>query len=145
MRKTFKYKLFNNKRKSKQLTGELFVFNQIYNHMLALIKRHYKLFGVNPKKSALQKHIAKLIREGHRPEWSELGYSQGVQQVADRLYLSYQAFFDWTKKRSGGRKSPPKFKPFRKARSFTLKQAGWKLGQEQRRVKIGIDITTAER
>ena len=139
MRKSFKYKLFNNKKKSRKLTRELFVFNQIYNHSLALIRRHYKLYGVNPKKSALQKHIAKLIREGHHPEWSELGYSQGIQQVADRLYLSYQAFFKWAKgnRSVGGRKSPPKFKPFRKARSFTLKQAGWKLDQEKGRVKIG--------
>ena len=49
----------------------------------------------------------------------------------------YQAFFKWVKKRSGVRKSPPKFRPFIKYKSFTLKQARWKLNEENGKVKIG--------
>ena len=74
---------------------------------------------------------------GQKPEWKALGYSQGIQEVTDRIYKSYQAFFRWAKTRTGPRKSPPKLRPFRKYKSFTLKQAGWNLNQETGEVKIG--------
>jgi putative transposase len=119
------------------LRDELYVFSTIYNHSLALIKRHYKVFGKNPTKFNLQKHLKKLMDRGHKLEWKSLGYSQGIQDVTDRIYKSYQAFFRWCKKRSGGKKSPPKFKAFRKYKSFTLKQASWKLDQENGFVIIG--------
>lgn len=137
MKKSFQFKLFNNRRKYKKLNNELYVFCMIYNHSLALIKKHYKLFGKNPSKYNLQKHLKKLMDRGLRPKWRSLGYSQAIQDVTDRLYKSYQAFFSWCKKRVGGKKSPPKFKAFRKYKSFTLKQAGWKLDQERGVVTIG--------
>ena len=137
MRKSFQFKLFNNRRKHKKLNDELYVFCTIYNHSLALIKRHYKLFGKNPGKYNLQKHLKRLMDRGLRPKWRSLGYSQAIQDITDRLYKSYQAFFSWCKKRSGLKKSPPKFKAFRKYKSFTLKQTGWKLDQERGVVTIG--------
>lgn len=137
MRKSFQFKLFNNRRKHKKLNDELYVFCTIYNHSLALIKRHYKLFGKNPSKHNLQKHLKRLMDRGLKPKWRTLGYSQAIQDVTDRLYKSYRAFFSWCKKRSGGKKSPPKFKAFRKYKSFTLKQASWKLNQERGIVTIG--------
>lgn len=137
MRKSYQFKLFYNNKKYEKLNDELHVFCGIYNHSLALIKRHYKVFGNNPTKYTLQKHLKKLMDKGIRPEWKSLSYSQGVQDVTDRIYKSYQAFFGWCKKRSGKKKSPPKFKAFRKYRSFTLKQAGWRLDQEEGFIKIG--------
>lgn len=74
---------------------------------------------------------------GIRSEWKNLGYSQAIQEVTDRIYKSYDAFFSWCKKRVGPRKSPPKFKPFRKYKSFTLKQAGWKLNEDKGEIFIG--------
>ena len=74
---------------------------------------------------------------GIKPDWKSLRYSQGIQEITDRIYRSYKAFFAWAKKRTGSRKSPPKFKPFRKYKSFTLKQAGWKLEQEKGLITIG--------
>jgi putative transposase len=137
VRKSYQFKLFYNNKKYEKLNNELYVFCGIYNHSLALIKRHYKVFGKNPTKYNLQKHLKKLMDKGIRTEWKSLGYSQGMQDVTDRIYKSYQAFFGWCKKRSGGKKSPPKFKVFRKYRSFTLKQAGWRLDQEKGFIKIG--------
>ena len=141
MRKSYKFKLFQNKIKSKNLNNELWQFHLVYNHSLQLIKKHYKIFGKNPKKNDLQKHLKRLMDRNLRPEWKTLGYSQGIQQVTDRIYLSYQAFFDWCKKgRANGigiRKSPPKFRPFRKYKSFTLKQAGWRLDEENGKILIG--------
>ncbi len=137
MRKSFQFKLFNNQKKYKRLNEELYVFCTIYNHSLALIKRHYKLFGKNPSKYNLQKHLKRLMDRGLKPKWRSLGYSQAIQDVTDRIYKSYQAFFAWCKKHSGGKKSPPKFKAFRKYRSFTLKQSSWNLDQERGVVTIG--------
>ena len=137
MRKSFQFKLFSNKRKNEKLNNELYIFCKIYNHCIALIKRYYQIFGKNPSKYNLQKHIKKLKDRGIKQEWRSLGYSQGVQDITDRIYKSYQAFFAWTKKRKGIRRAPPKFKPFRKYKSFTLKQAGWKLDQEKGLITIG--------
>ena len=137
MRKSFKFKLFTNKKKAKRLRQELFIFCSIYNHCLRLIKNHYKIFKKNPTKNDLQKHLVRLMKRGDQPEWKNLSYSQGIQDVTDRIYKSYDSFFNWCKKKSGDRKSPPKFRPFRKYKSFTLKQAGWSLDKEKGRVKIG--------
>ena len=134
--KSFRFKLFNNKRKSRRLEGELRIFWEIYNHSLALIRGHYKLYRKNPSKNNLQKHLTKLAKTS-RPQWEAIGYSQGIQEVTDRIYKSYDAFFKWAKTRKGDRKSPPKFKPFRKYKSFTLKQAGWELDETRGRVRIG--------
>jgi putative transposase len=141
MRKSYKFKLFQNKRKSSNLYRELWQFHLIYNHSLKLIKKHYKIFKKHPKKSDLEKHLKRLMDRGLRVKWKALGYSQGIQEVTDRIYLGFQAFFDWCKKGkkkgTGMRKSPPKFKPFRKYKSFTLKQAAWKLDEERGVVRIG--------
>lgn len=137
MRKSFSFKLFNNKKKSNHLQNVLFQFSQIYNYCISFIKRYFKRFGVNPKKSALQKHLKKLMDRGIRPNWKKLGYSQAIQEATDRIYKSYDAFFSWCKNRTGPRKSPPKFKPFRKYKSFTLKQAGWRINQDKGEIFIG--------
>lgn len=134
--KSFQFKLFNNSRKSRRLENELRIFCQIYNHSLKLICGHYKIFGKNPSKNKLQKHLAK-IGKTEFPQWEALGYSQGIQDVTDRIYKSYDAFFKWAKTRKGARKSPPKLRPFRKYKSFTLKQASWELDEEKGRVRIG--------
>lgn len=134
--KSYRFKLFNNKRKSRRLENELRIFCEVYNHSLRLIRTHYKIFGKNPSKAKLQKHLAKLSRED-KYHWSVIGYSQGIQEVTDRIYKSYDAFFKWAKNRKGDKKSPPNFKPFRKYKSFTLKQAGWELDEEKGRVRIG--------
>jgi len=47
--------------------------------------------------------------------------SQSVQAIIDRLYLGWEAFF------AGDIKRPPTFRKRRKYRSFTLKQAGYKI------------------
>ena len=50
--------------------------------------------------------------------------SQAVQNITDRIEFGYQKFFRKENKR------PPKFRKLSKAKSFTLKQAGWQLDEE---------------
>lgn len=134
--KSYRFKLFNNKRKSRRLENELRVFCQIYNHSIRLTKTYYKIYGKSLNKNKLQKHLLKLSKTEY-PQWEALGYSQGIQEVTDRIYKSYAAFFKWVKKRQGAKKSPPKFRSFRKYKSFTLKQAGWELDEKNGKVRIG--------
>ena len=135
MIKTYEFKLFRNKKKFKTLEGELRVLCHIYNHCIRLIKTHYKVYGKNPSKNTLQKHLVKLMKDNH--EWKALGYSQAIQNITDRIYLSWEAFFSWVKKKEGPKRLPPKFRSFRKYKSYTLKQAAWKIDEENGRIKLG--------
>jgi putative transposase len=77
------------------------------------------MFKKTLPKAKLQAHLAKL-RNGKMPHWQGVG-SQSVQAITDRLYLGWEAFF------AGDVKRPPRFRKRRKYRSFTLKQAGYKV------------------
>jgi putative transposase len=78
---------------------------------VALHRCYYRLFGKTLPKAKLQSHLAKL-RQTTRQEWLALN-NQTLQQICDRLYLGWQAFFD------GHAKRPPTFKKRRKYRSIT--------------------------
>lgn len=101
----------------------------IYNHCIALHKRYYRMWGKHLNSNQLQSHIAKL-RKRHQ-FWQSVG-SQAVQDICQRIEKAYQLFFKHNKK--GVR--PPGFKKVKKYKSFTLKQAGYKL-LGGNRVKIG--------
>jgi putative transposase len=80
----------------------------------------------------LQSHIAKLRKRN--PFWQLVG-SQAVQDICQRIEKGYQLFFKHNKKRV----RPPGFKKVKKYKSFTLKQAGYKL-LSGNRVKIGVMV-----
>ena len=105
----------------------------IYNHTIALHKRYYKLYGKSLNKYALQKHITKLKRQENYSFWNTVG-SQAIQDITDRIDKGYQLFF--RNQKHCIRSSPPSFKKLSKYKSFTLKQAGWKL-LSSNRIRIG--------
>ena len=86
----------------------------VWNHALALQKRHYALYhkyiGIRKMKS----HFARRIKRN-------LLHSQTVQEILERLDTSYQRFFSHMAKR------PPKFKRAKDFSSFLFKQGGFKL------------------
>jgi putative transposase len=118
MRQAFQFKLFECKR-LKHLHSTIDVASEIWNHSVALKNRYYKLFGKGLTEGKLKAHLAKL-RNRRFPHWQTVG-SQSVQAIVERLYLGWEAFF------KGDIKRPPTFCKRRKYRSFTLKQAGYKL------------------
>jgi putative transposase len=118
VRQSFKFSLFKSKQ-LKHLHRTIDVSAQIWNHCVALHRRYYKIFGRGLSEAKLKAHIAKL-RNGRFPHWKAVG-SQSVQAIVERLYLAWAAFF------KGDIKRPPTFCKRRKYRSFTLKQAGYKL------------------
>ena len=129
--KTYKFKLYQAKN-NKYIHSCINASGSIYNHCIALHKRYYRMFGKHLNVYRLMKHIAKL-RKGIK-YWQQVG-SQAVQDICQRIEKAYQLFFKNNKK--GTR--PPNFKKTRKYKSFTLKQAGYKL-LGGNRIKIGKQI-----
>ena len=124
VRKTFKYRLYHN-RKNKRLHQRIDIAGLVWNHMVALQRRYYRLTGKYIGLYTMQKHLAKLRRRSARfTHWQLLG-SQAVQELAERHDKAYQGFFAY-KRGEGRRHGRPGFKKVKKYSSFTLKQAGWK-------------------
>ncbi|MHA2389952.1 MAG: RNA-guided endonuclease InsQ/TnpB family protein [Candidatus Hodarchaeales archaeon] len=123
MIKTFEMKLYRSK-KNHYIHESIDIAAQIYNHCIALHKRYYKLFGKHLNKYQLQKHLTKLKKLRKFAFWREVG-SQAIQDITDRIERAFQLFFQALK--STRRVSPPSFKKQKKYKSFTLKQAGYKL------------------
>jgi putative transposase len=57
-----------------------------------------------------------------------------VQDVADRIDRAFQLFFRNVQRKI--RCSPPNFKKVKNYKSYTLKQAGWKLYEENNTLRI---------
>lgn len=140
--KILKFKLYSHKR-NRYLKRAINAAGVIYNHVIALHKRYYRMWGKHLNCSKLQVHIAKVRKR--KPFWRsvvggsfprraslQLVGSQAVQDICQRIEKAYQLFCKHPKK---GVK-PPGFKKVKKYKSFTLKQAGYKfLGGN--RIKIG--------
>ena len=131
MRKTFVFKLYKAK-KNKALHVQIEHASSIYNYCIAVHKRYFKLFGKHLNKYKLQKHITKLKRQASYNHWIHVP-SQAIQDITDRIERAYQLFFKHGK---SGNIKPPSFKKRSKYRSITLKQAGYKL-LEDNKIKIG--------
>ncbi|MEG3971065.1 RNA-guided endonuclease TnpB family protein [Microcoleus sp. T2B6] len=126
--KTLKFKLYQSKR-NRHLKRSINAAGVIYNHCIALHKRYYRMWGKHLNCAKLQSHIARHRKR--KAFWQTVG-SQAVQDICQRIEKAYQLFFKHHKK--GVR--PPGFKKVRRYKSFTLKQAGYKL-LGGNRIKIG--------
>ena len=128
MIKTYKFKLYRSKR-NRKLHRQIIAAGLTYNHCIALHKRYHRLFHKYLNKYRLQKHLAKISKRSKFSYLKEYG-SQAVQNVTDRIHFGYKKFFDKQNKR------PPKFRKLHKCKSFTLKQAGWKLDEDTHTIVI---------
>ena len=92
--------------------------------------------------SHLKAHIAKLKKLSKYAVWSQLG-SQAIQDIIERIDKGYQRFFQYLKDRTAKQTTqcigPPTFRAIHKAKSFTLKQVGWKL-LGGNRLRIGSTV-----
>ncbi len=137
MRKTFKYKLYRSK-KNRFLDQRINIAASSWNHCIALHRRYYRLYKKSLNKFQLMKHITKLKKLEKHKQWNEVG-SQALQDIVERIDKGYKLFFQ--NQKAGIKSAPPSFCSFRKYKSFTLKQAGWKL-IDANRIKIGTRIYT---
>ena len=131
--RTYVFKLYHAKR-NRRLHQTIDVAGCIWNHLIALHRRYYRRYRKSLNVSRLQLHITKLKRTKRFAFWNALG-SQAIQDVAQRIDRAYKLFFRNLK--HGLKTAPPNFRAVKKYRSFTLKQAGWKLLPENRVVIMG--------
>ena len=110
---TYKYKLYTSKR-NRRLDGMLCEACFVWNHCLALQKRYYSLYGKYVNSNRMKTFFAKHYK-------MQRLHSQSVQEVIERLDLSYQRFFNHLSKR------PPKFKRMDEMSSVVFKQGGFKV------------------
>ena len=129
--RSYKYKLYASK-KNDVLIKDIELYSEVYNHCVALYNRYYRLFKKNINKYELQKHLTK-IKSRYKTGWKQLG-SQAIQDITDRLEKSYKLFFGNLKRKV--RCSPPSFKSRHRYKSFTLKQAGYKVDQKENEITI---------
>lgn len=125
MYKTYKFKLYSSKR-NKKLKQEIRICSNIYNHCIALHRKYYKLTGKHLNAFRLAKHVAKLKKLSKYSFWNQIN-SQAIQNIVERIELSYKAFFKNTRNYSGKKVGIPSFRKASKYKSFTLKQCGYKL------------------
>ena len=130
--RTFIFKMYHAKR-NKHLHRSIDLAGRIYNHLIALHRRYYRLFGKHLGKSRLQKHITKLKKTKRFSFWNELN-SQAIQQICDRIENAYTLFYRNLKRHV--RTAPPSFRKVKKYRSFTLKQSGYKFQSDSNKVTI---------
>jgi putative transposase len=82
------------------------------------------------------KHLTKLKKLPKYEYWNLLG-SQAIQDIVQRIDKAYKLFF--RNLAHGIKAAPPSFKKVKKYKSFTLKQAGYKL-LEGNKILIGKQI-----
>ncbi len=126
--KTYCFKLYQSK-KNKKLHEAIDIAGQIYNHLIALHKRYYRLYGKHLNDYKLKKHITKLKKQKRFAFWNQLG-SQAIQDIAERIERGYKLFF--RNRKQGIKTAPPSFKKIKKYKSFTLKQTGYKLLEDNK-------------
>lgn len=131
--KAYIFKLYRAKR-NKKLHKAINIAGCIYNHCIALHKRYYRLFGKSLGAARLQKHITKLKKLAKYSFWNQVG-SQAIQDIAQRIDKGYKLFFRNQKHKI--RSAPPSFKKVKKYKSFTLKQAGYKLLDDNHIIIMG--------
>ena len=133
--KTYKFKLYSN-HGNRELHKTIDSHAHVWNHFVALCRRYYAIYRTYPGKKALMRHLTKLKRLPRFAHWNQLP-SQSLQDVIDRLDKAYSKLF--TDHKSGKRSGRPRFKRRKLYKSYTLKQAGWKLLQANY-IRIGKRI-----
>lgn len=118
--KTYKFKLYNSK-KNKKLQHQLLVACKVYNHCIALHKRYYHLYHKSLNKFQLNRHLTKLKKTQKYQYWTDIP-AQSIQNVTDRIDKGYKLFWGNLKRKK--KTAPPKFKPWRKYRSFSYGMVG---------------------
>lgn len=107
----YKYRLYVNKH-TEELSQLVTTSTFVWNHIIALYRRFYKLYKASPSCTQMQKHIAKLAK--NNPYWNKMG-SQSLQEICQRVDATYKQFF---KKIGRGR---PNFHNPYKSGSFMFK------------------------
>ena len=124
--RTFKYKLQDHQR-NKHLHSDLEIIAHVYNHFVALCRRHYRIYGQCEGYKRLtfnrmSQHLTKLKRLDQYTRW-RIPFSWAVQNALKRIERGYINFFE------GRAKVAPKFRSRHKYRSMTFDGSQIKIEQ----------------
>ena len=126
--KTEKYELYHQSNII-QIGNLIDDMHSVHVHLILLQRRYYRIYRKYASLSRILKHITKLKRTS-KPHWNQLP-SQMIQDVAIRIDLGYQRFFDNIEDRKAGKTKrkvgKPKIKPNHKYKSITFTQSGFKI------------------
>jgi|GEM_PF-2543979 len=89
--RAYTFKLYRSKR-NKHLHRKINIAGMIYNHLIALHRRYYRLFGKGISANRVKLHITRLKKTKRFAFWSKLG-SQAMQDVAERVDRACKLFF----------------------------------------------------
>jgi putative transposase len=82
------------------------------------------MYGKSLNKYQLQKHLTKL-KKLDKYKFFKLVPSQAIQDITDRIDKAYKLFY--RNQKQGIKSAPPTFQKIKKYKSYTLKQAGYKI------------------
>ena len=131
-RLTYKYKINPTKAQAARMARTLDTCRHVYNSLLNWRRQDYEALGKPPSKA--QQQAAFPLWKKRHPELCDV-YSQGLQNVAVRVDLTYQAFF--RRVEAGQTPGYPRFKGDG-YNSFTYPQSGFGFCEGRLRLsKIG--------
>ena len=123
---SYKYKLYNNEKWNEKLHDLCRSSAFVWNHCLELQKRYYRLYGGYINFYKMESHFAKKVVPNY--PFLKLMGSQSIQEIIQRLDVSYVRFFKKKQKR------PPKFKSGFNFSSFIFRKSGFSLTDNKIRV-----------
>ena len=130
--KTYKYEFYHQSNMV-QIGNLLDDLHSVHVHILRLQRRYYRIYGKYAAFGRICAHITKL-KNRTKPHWKQLP-SQVIQQVAKRIHLAYEKFFDYLKAKAKGlsprKVGKPKIKPNHKYNSLTFTQAGYEVKENR--------------
>ena len=121
MLSAFRYRLYPRSEQEKRLDRSLFLLCNLYNNLKAEEVRRYR----EEHKSTSKTRFRRLALEARKKDRElQTAHSQVVQNVGDRIHMSFRNFFE-------GRARFPRWKKPHKYNSLTYPQSGFKLSPER--------------
>ena len=134
---TLKYKLQQPKQ-LRRLRSDLDILCHVHNHFVALIRRHYRMYGQregykHPSRNRLCKHLTKLKRLPKYARWRQ-PFFWTLQDCLDRIHKAYQRFFKKVAKR------PSRFKKRYQMQSMTFSSGQCKIEDHEKKEPDGCPV-----
>ena len=131
--RNYKYRIYPTGKQQKRLEKQFEICKNLHNDLLEISKETYKCSGMSITSRKKLYQVTKELKEAYNIQ----GYSQVLQNVADKLNKSYSAFFRRVKEKKAGKKIKvgyPRFK--KKVNSLAYPQSKAFKFKNQRRLQV---------
>ncbi len=128
--RNYRYKLYASKH-TKQLSQLITSANFVWNHIVRLCRRYYRLYHKSVSPSQLQKHMLKMYRRN--PYWSKF-HSHSLQNICQKYTDALSQHF-----RQKNRGFPRTHKPFNSGSVLFKGKGGYTLTEDGKRGTLVIN------